>query len=128
MLKLWSNWLSSRVLVGELEAMTCQWQEPTAYISPTTAHYVAVARLLQIVLSVKRFITLNHMRLMTMIEAIESDTEEEEEPEYAQEALMQLKSVRRPNDTVGVDGWKKTIIDNVSKALEQQKTEKSSIG
>ncbi|CEJ02189.1 hypothetical protein RMCBS344292_16202 [Rhizopus microsporus] len=27
MLKLWSNWLGSRELVGELEAITCQWQK-----------------------------------------------------------------------------------------------------
>lgn len=40
---------------------------------------------------------------------------------------MQLKSVRHPSDTAGVDDWKKTIIDDVSKALEQQKTEKSNI-
>ncbi|KAG1144100.1 hypothetical protein G6F37_001511 [Rhizopus arrhizus] len=97
MLKLWSNWLGSRELVGELEAMTCQWQKTkltvfgtrmlpsgkfifykkaTAVISPTATHYAAAARLLQIVLSVKRLVTLNHMKLMTMVQAIDEYSNE----------------------------------------------------
>lgn len=39
----------------------------------------------------------------------QSDTEEEEEPKCLQEALMQLKSVKHPDDIVGVDDWEKII-------------------
>jgi hypothetical protein len=154
MLKLWSNWLGSRTRILP-SGKFIVYKKATAYISPTAIHYAAAARLLQIVLSVKRLVTLNHMKLAAMIEAIErypnenlnlaintdqpyityyessqesqSDTEEEEEPEYVQEALMQLKSVKHPDDIVGVYDWEKIIIDDVNKALEQQKNEQSNI-
>jgi hypothetical protein len=78
--------------VGELEAVTCQWQErkhivfgtrmlpsghfitykkATAQISSISGCYAAAARLLQVVLSVKRLVTINHMKLIAMLESIE---------------------------------------------------------
>ncbi|EIE89934.1 hypothetical protein G6F47_001311 [Rhizopus delemar] len=92
MLKLWSDWLGSTMWVGELEAVTCQRQQrklivfgirilpsgcfvvykkASAHISPVSSHYDAAARLLQIVLPIKRLVTLNHMKLIAMINAIE---------------------------------------------------------
>ncbi|KAG1322993.1 hypothetical protein G6F62_009920 [Rhizopus arrhizus] len=169
MLKLWSNWLGSRELVGELEAMTCQWQKTkltvfgtrmlpsgkfifykkaTAVISPTAIYYAAAARLLQIVLSVKHLVTLNHMKLMAMVQAIDeysnenldltistdqpyityysssqdsSGSEEENTPEYVQKALSASKSVKHPDDIVSAGVWEKMIIEDVNKALLQEK-------
>jgi intein-encoded DNA endonuclease-like protein len=92
MVTLWSDWLDSTTLVGELEAVTCQWQarkltvfgtrmltsgqfivykKATSLISFISGHYGAAARLLQIVLSLKSLVTLNHMKLVSMVDAIE---------------------------------------------------------
>lgn len=92
MLTLWSKWLNSNVLVSELEAVTCQWEQRkltvfgtrmlpsgkfiaykkcTAHISSLSGCYATAARLLQVVLSVKRLVTLNHIKLMTMTQVIE---------------------------------------------------------
>ena len=170
MLKLWSDWLGSTVLVGELEAVTCQWQQTklvvfgtrllpsghfivykkaTAYISPVSGHHAAAARLLQIVLSIKRLVTLNHMKLIAMINVIEKysneyldlsvntdqpyftyygssqesqkSTEKGEEPEYVQEASLVARSVKHPDDIVGVSDWEKMLIDDVNQELEINK-------
>ncbi|KAI7905685.1 uncharacterized protein BX663DRAFT_484161 [Cokeromyces recurvatus] len=170
MLTLWSNWLNSSTLVGELEAVTCQWQErkltvfgtrmlpsghfivykkATAFISSVSGHYGAAAKLLQIVLSLKRLVTLNHMKLISMIDAIEkysndnldlsvnadqpyvtyygssqesaSSKEKEEEPEYVQEALSKSRSVKHPDDVVSMGDWEKMIIDDVNQELQIKK-------
>lgn len=48
----------------------------TAVISPIATHYAAAARLLQIVLSVKRLVTPNHMKLVAMVQAIDEYSNE----------------------------------------------------
>ncbi|GAA5800663.1 hypothetical protein HPULCUR_006099 [Helicostylum pulchrum] len=165
MLKLWSNWLGSRALVSELEAVSCQWQErkltvfgtrmlpsgrfivyrkATAHISSTAGHYSSAARLFQIILSVKRLVTLNHMKLTAMIDTIErysndnldlsintdqpyitfyrnnstesesSSEEEEEEPLYLKAALSSAKAVKHPDEIVSTGDWEKMFIDDVN--------------
>ncbi|KAI8138754.1 hypothetical protein BJV82DRAFT_629506 [Fennellomyces sp. T-0311] len=92
MLQLWSNWLGSKLLVSQLEALTCQFEErkltvfatrmlpsgeflvytkATALIPTSASHYAAAARVLLVILSIKRLVTLNYMKLTTMIEAYE---------------------------------------------------------
>ncbi|KAG1408602.1 hypothetical protein G6F58_009468 [Rhizopus delemar] len=148
MLKLWSNWLGSRELSLEpgcfLQVNSFFYKKATAVISPTAIHYAAAARLLQIVLSVKRLVTLNHMKLMAMVQAIDeysnenldltistdqpyityyspsqdsSGSEEENTPEYVQKALSASKSVKHPDDIISAGDWEKMIIEDVNKAL-----------
>lgn len=166
MLKLWTNWLGSKLLVSELEAVTCQWQErklvifgthilpsgqfivyrkATAHISSVSSHHPSAARLLQMILSVKHLFTLNHMELNAMINSIgkysnrnldlsvntdqpfitfyesiqgsESSLEEMEEPAYVEEALIEAKATKYPDDIINSNDWEKMLIDNAKEDL-----------
>ncbi|KAG2225166.1 hypothetical protein INT45_009495 [Circinella minor] len=91
MLDLWNKWLGSPLLTSQLEAITYQWhgsslhvfgtkmlsdQKVVSYkksnvtISNTSDHFADVAYFLLIVISIKRSVTLNYMKLTTMLAAI----------------------------------------------------------
>ncbi|KAG2237215.1 hypothetical protein INT48_006619 [Thamnidium elegans] len=140
MVKLWSDWLGSTVLLGELEAVAS-----TSYISPAFGHYAAAARLLHIVLSIKCLVALKHMKLIAMINVIEKysnehldssadtdqpyvtfygssqksqkSTKEREGPEYVQEALLESISVKHLDEIVGASDWEKMLIDDVNQEM-----------
>lgn len=91
MLSLWESQLKSTVLAAKLEAMTCQWSERKMTIYGTRmltsgkflsylkakieipavhGYYATAAKALMVLLSVKREVTLNYIRMVTMLEAL----------------------------------------------------------
>lgn len=145
------NFYSPVCSVIELEAVTCQWEErkltvlgtrilpsghflvykkATAHIAPVSGNYATAARLLLIILLIKRLVTLNHMKLISVINTIEKysnahldlsvstdqphvtfygssqesqkNTGEVDEPEYVHEALLESRSLKHSDDIVEV--------------------------
>jgi hypothetical protein len=44
-----------------------------------------------------------------------------ERPEYIQELLLESRSLKHPDDIVGVRDWEKTMADDVNYELQSQK-------
>jgi hypothetical protein len=125
------------------------YKKATAHIAPVSGNYATAARLLLIILSIKRLVTLNHMNLISMINTIEKYSNEHldlsvstdqphvtfygsnqesqkstgqvDEPEYVQEALLEARSLKHSDGIVGVCDWEKMMVDDVSYELQSQK-------